>query len=518
MNFYSKRKGLVKLANALKEINTISEALKSIVGKEYVLTEAHHRALRASTCSPFPLHIWKNHIPDVVVLPGHRDEIVDIVKLANQYKIPVVPRGAASGLADGAVPLKGGIVIDYKRMSEILEIDEQDMCVTVQPGINMLELNRVLSKLGLFYPDDPASYVNSIVGGRIGAGGFSLIGAGYGHVPDLVISMEVVLPTGEVITVGEGGGRKIRKSSVGFRLKDLFIGHQGTLGIVTEATLEMFPRPEAEFPAFFAFEEFNQGYKTLYDLGRTGLKTLSGAVLFDEWKIDYLRRDDEAYIPLPEKIKSVLCTICYGTKAEVDVAKKTIFKVAKAGGGTYLGREISEGDWASRHDRYHIPFHGRRADGQVVRMSWHCEDSAINYSALPEVKKRWHEIVGRYKAKYDGIFDDWGMFMYTNNPYKPWGDYLTEIDIGVNELALTEETWAAWLEMKREIAEVAVEFGGSISSCHGGTRPGDVEVACYQELANGQFALMKKIKKMLDPNNIMNPGKYLLDEAYEGGE
>lgn len=497
------------------QFSDISAELRAIVGSEHVYTEQHHRALRSASCAPFPLHNWDRHMPDFVVMPGSRDEVVAIVRLANKYRIPIVPRAAATGLADGAVPLHNGIVVDIKRMCEILEIDEENSCVTVQPGINMQELNKVLGKMGLWYPDDPASYPVSIVGGRIGSGGWSLIGAGCGHVPDLVISMEVVTPTGEVVRVGEGGGRKIRKSSVGFRLKDLFIGHQGTLGIVTEATLECFPRPEVEFPAFFGYESFAQAHRNAFTMGRSGLRTLGAVVMFDEKKIDFLRRDDEAYIPMPPSVRSVIATVMYGTEAEVSGARDRLFEIARAGGGKFLGREISEGDWASRHDRYHIAYHGRRSDGQVVLLSWHCEDAAVNYSALPYVNKRWHEIAGRYIAKHDGIFDDWGMFMYTNNPYKPWGDYLTEIDIGVNELDLTPEVWQDWVAMKREIAQVVMEAGGSISACHGGTREGDVEVACYQELADGQYDLMRKVKRMLDPNNIMNPGKYLLDSAYE---
>lgn len=489
-------------------------ALRSAVGEEHVLTEPHQRALRSASCSPFPFHEWAAHAPDVVVLPNSRDEIVEVVRIANRYRIPIVPRAAGTGLADGAMPLRRGIVVDIKRMREILEIDEENMTVTVQPGINMLELNKVLAKLDLWYPDDPASYPVSIIGGRIGTGGWSLLGAGYGHVPDLVISMEVVLPTGDVIRVGEGGGPKIRKSSVGFRLKDLFMGHQGTLGITTEATLDLVPRPEVEFPAFFAYDSFAAAHRNVYQMSRTGLKTLSGIVMFDEQKVNFLRRDDEAWIPLPTNVGAAIATICYGSEAEIEGAKHKLFEVAEAGGGRYLGRELSEGDWASRHDRYHIAYHGRRADGQVVPLSWHCEDAAVNYSALTYVQRRWHEITREYMERYDGIFDDWGMFMYTNNPYKPWGDFLTEIDIGINEIDLTAEVWAAWVQMKREISEVVLEVGGSISACHGGTREGDVDLACHTELAGGQFALMKKIKRLLDPNNVMNPGKYLLDEAY----
>lgn len=498
----------------LQHDNVVKELIRAI-GKENVLTEVRDRAIRSASAAPFPLHDWKKHLPDIVVLPTSTEDVQNIVKIANKYKVPIVPRGGGVGLADGAVPLRKGIVVDTKRMNQILEIDEENMCVTVQPGINLLELNRVLGELGYWHPDDPAGYIGSVVGGRIGAGGLSLIGTGYGHTRDLVISMEVVLPTGDIVRVGEGGGKKIRKSSVGFRLKDLFIGHQGILGITTEAVLEIFPRPEVEFPAFFAFRNFEETYKFVRKLGLSGLKTLSGVVMFDERKIEYLRRDDEAFIPLPEWVKSVSCVVCYGTEAEVTEASKIIFKIAKESGGTYLGQEMSEGDWASRHDRYQLPFHGRRGDGQVVLMSWHCEDAAIPYSELLSVKEKWHKIVNEFVKKHDGIFDNWGMFMYPCNAYKPWGDFLVEIDIGINELMMTEEIWKDWLDMKRQIAEVSVKAGGSVSCCHGGTRPGDEEVVVYQELADGQYELMKKIKRLLDPNNIMNPGKYLLDSAYE---
>jgi len=489
--------------------------LENVVGRQYVALSFYQRAIRAASASPFPLHRWKDHLPDVVVRPRTRDEVVEIVKIANRFKVPIVSRAGGTGLADGAVPLRHGIVVDIKRMSDIFEIDDINQCVTVGPGINMLELNKVLNKFNLWYPDDPASYPVSIVGGRIGSGGWSLLGAGYGHVPDLVISMEVVLPTGEVIEVGGGGGRKIRKSSVGYRLKDLFIGHQGTLGIVTEATLEVFPKPEVEFPAFFGFESFDDAYRCAGHLGKLGLKSLAGLVMFDEEKIEFLRRDDEAYIPLPSRIRSVIATVCYGVKEEVSGAKSRLMATAKQYGGEYLGQELSEGDWASRHDRYHIAYHGRNHNGQVVQLSWHCEDSAILHSALPQVRREWHSIARKYIDRYPNMFDDWGMFMYGNNPFKTWGDYLTEIDIGVNELEMTDETWDAFVNMKREIAAVALKYEGSISAAHGGTRPGDVELACSSELAKGSYDLMKTIKRTLDPQNIMNPGKYLLDSAYE---
>jgi len=154
-------------------------------------------------------------------------------------------------------------------------------------------------------------------------------------------------------------------------------------------------------------------------------------------------------------------------------------------------------------------------DGQAVMMSWHCEDAALNYSVLPQVREEWHAIVARYRERYD-IFDDWGMFAYTSGPHKPWADYLVEIDVGIWEQRLDDETWSAWVNCKREISEVSLKYGGSITACHGATRAGDAELVPTE--MGSAWPVVKRIKRALDPNNIMNPGKQSLDEAYEEDE
>ena len=228
-----------------------------------MLTNISSRANRARVPAPFAVHRWAEFTPAAVVLPRTAEQISEVVKLANRYRIPVVPRAGGTGLNDGAVPLRGGIVVDIKRMNEIKEIDLIDRTVTVGPGISMMKLNEALKKYDVFYPDTPASYPCSLVGGRIGTSGFSLLSSRWGHTRDVVISFEMVLPTGEIIRVGDGGGRKIRKSSTGYHLKHLFMGHQGTLGIVTEATLELAPKAEAEFAAFFAFGDYLKAHRTV---------------------------------------------------------------------------------------------------------------------------------------------------------------------------------------------------------------------------------------------------------------
>jgi len=321
-----------------------------------------------------------------------------------------------------------------------------------------------------------------------------------------------VLPTGEIIRVGDGGGRKIRKSSTGYHLKHLFMGHQGTLGIVTEATLELVPKPEAEFAAFFAFDDYLLAHRTVHGIVTSGIATLAGTVIFDEKKVEYLRRDDEAFIPMPPWVNSIVATALYGTKAEVSAASKMLMERGRREGGRYTGDEMAVGDWASRHDRYANPLHGRLKDGTVAPMSWHCEDASLNWSVIPKVREEWTAIAQRYIDKY-GIFDNWGMYCYTNAAYKPWGDYLAEIDIGIWEQKLDEENWAGWVDFKRELAQVSLKHGGSISSCHGTTRVGDAELV--PEEMGGGWDVMLKVKRALDPNNIMNPGKQMLDQAYD---
>ena len=490
----------------------VIDELLAICGDDGVRVDRPARVNRTRVPAPFRVHRWAEHVPDVVVLPRSTEQTAEVVRLANRERIPVVPRAAGTGLTDGATPLRHGILLDVKRMNQIRDIDLVDRTVTVGPGISMLKLNEVLRPHGVIYPDDPASYPCSMVGGRIGTGGWSLIGARYGHTRDLVMSMTVVLPTGDVVQVGEGGGRKLRKASTGFSLKQLFMGHEGTLGVVTEATLELVPRPEVEFAAFFGYPDYRTAYASTGALAKSGFATLAGVVLFDEWKLAYLRRDDEAYIEQPESLRAVVALAAYGNRDEVTPAARALMRIGRETGGDYLGDEVSHGDWAARHDRYAIPLHGRAPDGQVVPMSWHCEDAALNYSVLPQVREEWHAIVARHRERY-GIFDDWGMFAYTNGAYKPWGDYLVEIDVGIWEQRLDDEAWEGWVNCKREITEVTLKYGGSISACHGASREGDVEYVPTE--LGGAFDVMKQIKRTLDPNNVMNPGKYLLDQAYE---
>jgi glycolate oxidase len=492
-----------------ERLTALVAALRPVLGDDQILLAKTDRYNRARVPAPFPVHRWSERVPDVVVMPTSTEQVAAVVRIANEMRIPVVPRDGGTGLTDGAVPHRRGIVVDVKKMNQIHELDLVNRTVTVGTGISMLKLNERLAQHGLFYPDDPASYPCSLVGGRIGTSGWSLIGSRYGHTRDLVLSFDHVLPTGDVLHVGDGIGQKISKSSSGYQLKHLFMGHQGTLGIATRATLKLFPKPEAELSPFWAFDNYDDAHACTGALARAGVATFAGAVLFDEHKVAYLRRDDEAYIPQPTDVRALVCAVMYGYEDEVRAGGRRLFRIAKEHGARYLGDEISEGDWAARHDRYATPLHGRTKDGQVIPMSWHCEDAAVNFSNVPAVSRAWHEILADLRRKTD-VFDDWGMFAYTSA--NTGVDYLTEIDVGIWEQRLDDAAWAAWVKAKRDIAAVALAHGGSMSACHGSCREGEVDLV-PEELGRG-FDVMLDVKRSLDPNNIMNPGKYLLDRAY----
>jgi glycolate oxidase len=441
------------------------------------------------------------------VLPRSTEDVVAVMEVANRHRIPVVPRAGATGLADGAVPLHRGIVLDVKRMSRIGEVDLGTRTVRVQPGVNLRRLNDHLRPSGLLFPDDPSSYECAMLGGRIGTSGWSHLAGRFGHTRDLIVSMTVVLPTGEVVQVGEGGGPTIRKSSTGYALKQLLIGHQGTLGVTTEAVVELVPRPEREFAAAFGFGDFESAHAAMGQLARSGLATLSGVMMADDVRLDFVRREG-ALRDEPELAAVVTAVLC-GTADEVEAGARRVLATGIAAGGRHMGDQWSHEDWVARHIPHIAPLHGTLPDGRHVPMTWHVQDAACPYPEVPRLREAWHEIVDRY-ARAEGIFDDWGISCYTNGSYKPWGELSTTIEVGIWEQALDDERWRAWVECEHELCMASVRCGGSLSCAHGSVREGSVR-AMREELGEENLALMARIKHTLDPNDVMNPGKFGLE-------
>jgi glycolate oxidase len=224
------------------------QEIAAIVGPEQVLAREEDRWLYAYDATDL------TYLPDLVVFPGSAAEIAAIVKLANRHRFPVVPRGAGTGRAGGSVPTQGGVVLVMTRLNRILEINPEDMLAVVEPGVVTGVLKRAVAERGLYYPPDPGSADFCTIGGNVAAGAGGSVAVQYGVTRDYVLGLEVVLPTGEII---EAGARTM-KSVVGYDLTRLFLGSEGTLGVITRIVLRLAPQPAARLSLAAGFSPWRR--------------------------------------------------------------------------------------------------------------------------------------------------------------------------------------------------------------------------------------------------------------------
>src|SRR5690348_13387235 len=205
--------------------------------------------------------------PDLVILPQTTEHVAAIMRLASEYRVPIVSRGAGSGLAGGAVPLAGGIVLSMVRMNRILEIDAVNMCARVQPGVVTAELNRAVGAHGLLYPPDPASQRQSTIGGNVGMCAGGPKGLKYGVTKDFVLGLEVVLADGRIMRTGG----KMIKNVTGYNLTQLLVGSEGTLGIVTEVIVKLVPKPRGSRTAMAMFPHLDDAARIITTILNAGI-------------------------------------------------------------------------------------------------------------------------------------------------------------------------------------------------------------------------------------------------------
>jgi glycolate oxidase len=181
-------------------------------------------------------------MPDAIIVPKSTEEVSEVVKICNEHRIPIVPRGSGTNLCAGTCPTEGGLVLLFTHMNKILELDEENLTITVQPGVVTLDLIHAVEEKGLFYPPDPSSMKISTIGGNINENSGGLRGLKYGVTRDYVLALEAVLPNGDIVRTGG----KLAKDVAGYDLTRLFVGSEGTLCIITEATLKLVPMPETK--------------------------------------------------------------------------------------------------------------------------------------------------------------------------------------------------------------------------------------------------------------------------------
>lgn len=425
--------------------------------------------------------------PFIVVLPRSTEEVQKIVQIANKFKIPVVPWGVGSGSARASEPVEGCILIDMRQMNKILEIDLDAMTVTAQAGATLYQIEREIEKYGLTLGDNSQSRIVSTIGGRISTAGLPNDTLGYGPAEDQFLALTVVLPTGEVVKVGS----KNYKSSSAYNLVRLFAGAEGTLGIITEATLKVYDKPDVHETRAFAFKNLNDFIYCLRKLFKSFAKpchmmvydrqywTFFGFELSDEfeWVATFSFKGDEDVVRfLMDKARRIM--------GEKGVEQP--FETAET-----LRKAIYE---YFRNTAILLPME-RGGRGYVVI------DPNVPLYKLEELRSYIFE-----RAKYYGFDVIGGYFHVTHMP------------VGIAYKAMIMREVDDYDDQKRferfldDIVQKTLSLGGTLSSFRGVGK----YLAKYFHLEHKDaMPLIKKIKKALDPNLIMNPDTKVLREVIE---
>jgi glycolate oxidase len=450
----------------------VIKAIISIVGKENVLETLEERI-----CYSYD-GTFQRGTPDLVVFPTGTQEVAEIIKLANKEKFPVFPRGAGTGLSGGSVPQSPGLALVLTQMNKIKEISTEDLLAVVEPGVVTGVLHQEVEKLGLFYPPDPASLKTCTLGGNVAENAGGPRAFKYGVTKDYVLGFEVVTPEGKIMRTG---GRTV-KNVTGYDLTRLLTGSEGTLGIITEITLRLLPKPQEKRTALVIFNLLEDASHAVAAVIKNGVIPATLEIM-DQITINCVEK--HAHLGLPADAGAVLLMEIDGRKSQVEEDIKTIEKICR----DYGSREIQLATQAEERERL---WQARRAvSSAIVQLNPTkiSEDATVPRSKIPEMVKRLRHIATKYELKMP-IFGHAGdgnlhpnILTDKNNP-----EEMERVEQGV-----------------REIFHSALELGGTLSGEHG---IGLMKKPYLQwELGEVGLEYLKAIKMAVDPNNILNPGK-----------
>lgn len=453
----------------------ISE-LKTIVGEKFVLTD-NENLFNYSQDETEDL----SFLPEVVVKPRHALEISKIMLLANKYVIPVTPRGAGTGLSGGALPVYGGIVLSTERLNTIIEIDERNLQATVEPGVINQVFKDAVEEKGLFYPPDPASRGSCFLGGNLAecAGGPKAVK--YGVTKDYVLNCEVVLPTGEIMWTGAN----VLKNSTGYNLTQLMVGSEGTLGVITKIVFKLVPLPKENLLMLVPFFSAAKACEAVSAVFREGI-TPSAMEFMERDAIDYVLKYVDLKMTIKDEIKAHLIIEVDGNDKDV------LFKECEKISEIMYRFECDEILFADTAQQKAELWKMRRAAGEAVKSHsvYKEEDTVVPRAELPKL--------------LDGVKEIGTKYGFRSVCYGHAGDGNLHVNIIKEEM--TDDDWNNKVPLGiREIFELCVRLGGTISGEHGiGWVQKNYMNIPFNET---QLELQKGIKKLFDPNMILNPGK-----------
>lgn len=456
---------------------TLVERLAGIVGAEHVLTDAARLdEFSWDALSEGRLHPTKKPdiaLPLCVVFPGSTAEIRRIVLLGDKEKTPIVPYGGGSGLMGGALSVRTAIVLDLRRMNKILEIDAAALSARVQAGAVLESVEQKLNEQGFILGHDPWTLPVATIGGAISTNSMGYRGGKYGSMGNQVLGLEAVLANGEVLTT-----RAVPKSSAGIDLKSLFIGGEGCFGVVTEATIRIFSRPEKRSLHALGFASFEQGYGAIQKIFARGLAP--AMVDFGD--------NEEKYQGL-----ALLYLAFEGVKEVVEAEEKIVLAICEQAGARRLPQQQVEEFWNERHSiarRFMENRRQRRERGRdgVYRDWIHV---ALPASKVLPFRKAAMEIIVKRGVR----LQESGLWIRPE---------LFSMPLRIDGADGTNNAQLVLEETVEELLRLVQKMGGSMEYTHGV----GVKLAPLMAEEHGYgLEVMRKIKKVLDPNNIMNPGK-----------
>lgn len=453
---------------------SILQQLYQIVGREHVSAAEADRALHSQDQSTHP-----PVLPDVVVWPNSTAEVSAIAKLASKHHIPITAWGAGTSLEGHSIPLKRGISLNFQRMARVLAVHDEDFQATVQPGIFRKALEAHLANYGLMFAPDPGA--NASIGGMIANNAAGIRTVKYGATRDNVLALEVVLANGDIIRTGS---RSV-KQSAGYDLTHLFTGSEGTLGLITAATLKLVPIPEHFSTATIAFESVEGAAEAVYSLIGSGLEPAALELIHPDM-IQWMNEDAGANLTVAPSLMIEFSGADEQTVANaMTLAHQVCAEVGSTGFQGGLGRDARRKMWAFRHGIR------ERLVRTFPNQHWVLVDLAVPISNFPKLVAYCQEKV--YEYGFDGRIIGHA------------GD--GNMHCGMHFAPNDEAAKARATELGKVMVKRALELEGTCTGEHGiglGKQK-------YMLAEHGENALntMRLIKQALDPLNIMNPGKVL---------
>lgn len=455
--------------------------LTQIVGEKYLFTDEETRKNYGHDETED-----YNFPPAVLIKPANTAEISAILKLANQHFIPVTPIGGQTGLSGGALSIHQGIGLAMERLNKIIEIDENNLQVTVEPAVITQVLREAVAEKNLFYPPDPSSQGSCWIGGNVAENAGGARAVKYGVTKDYVLNLEVVLPSGEIIWTGAN----TLKNSTGYNLTQLMVGSEGTLGVITKIVMKLLPKNAHTVLMLVPFFNANQACEAVAKIFHAGI--VPSALEFMErdaidWTLKYV---DGVNIEIKDEIQAHLLIEVDGNYPEI------LFNEAEKISVVLEQFEIDEILFADTEEQKNALWKLRRAVGEAVKSNsiYKEEDTVVPRYELPKLLSGIKEIGSKYGFK--------------SVCYGHAGDGNLHVNIVKEDMS--DENWNTEIPKGiREIFELTVSLKGTLSGEHG---IGYVQKN-YMDIAFSKvhMDLMRSIKKVFDPNNILNPGKIFPD-------